>query len=84
MKVSDGVMLKPSVLLKAVNAAPPQVDLNIHALFQEKIWVGAGWRTGDGIVGMMEIQVTPSSASDMPETLPSAKSAIIPLAPTSS
>ena len=59
MKVSDGVMLKPSFLVKAVNAAPAQLDLNIHALFQEKIWVGAGWRTGDGIVGMMEIQVTP-------------------------
>ena len=28
------------------------LDLNIHALFQEKIWVGAGWRTGDGIVGI--------------------------------
>jgi type IX secretion system PorP/SprF family membrane protein len=59
MKVSDGVMLKPSFLVKAVNAAPAQLDLNIHAFFQEKIWVGAGWRTGDGIVGMMEIQVTP-------------------------
>ena len=59
MQVSDGVMLKPSFLVKSVNAAPAQLDLNIHALFQEKIWVGAGWRTGDGIVGMMEIQVTP-------------------------
>lgn len=59
LQASDGVMLKPSVLVKAVNGAPPQIDLNLHALFQEKIWVGAGWRTGDAIVGMMEIQVTP-------------------------
>ena len=59
LQASDGVMLKPSVLVKAVNGAPPQLDLNFHALFQEKIWVGAGWRTGDAIVGMMEIQVTP-------------------------
>ena len=59
LQASDGVMLKPSVLVKAVNGAPPQIDLNLHALFQEKIWLGAGWRTGDAIVGMMEIQVTP-------------------------
>ena len=59
LQASDGVMLKPSFLIKAVEGAPAQLDLNLHALFQEKIWVGAGWRTGDAIVGMMEIQVTP-------------------------
>jgi len=59
MNVSDGVMLKPSFLVKAVDGAVPQLDLNLHALFQEKIWVGAGWRTGDAIVSMFEIQVTP-------------------------
>lgn len=59
MKVSDGVMLKPSFLVKMVETEHPQVDLNLHALFAEKIWLGAGWRTGDAIVSMMEIQVTP-------------------------
>ena len=59
MKVSSGVMLKPSVLVKMVESAPAQLDLNLHALFQEKIWLGAGWRTGDAVVGMFEIQVTP-------------------------
>jgi len=59
MKVSNGVMLKPSFLVKMVETAHPQLDLNLHALFAEKIWLGAGWRTGDAIVSMMEIQVTP-------------------------
>jgi type IX secretion system PorP/SprF family membrane protein len=59
MKVSSGVMLKPSVLVKMVESAPAQLDLNLHALFQEKIWLGAGWRSGDAVVGMFEIQVTP-------------------------
>ena len=58
LKASDGVMLKPSFLLKAVQGAPAQLDLNLHALFQERIWLGAGWRSGDAIVSMMEIQVT--------------------------
>lgn len=59
MKVSNGVMLKPSLLVKMVQTEHPQVDLNLHALFAEKIWLGAGWRTGDAVVSMMEIQVTP-------------------------
>ena len=59
MKVSNGVMLKPSFLVKMVETDHPQLDLNLHALFAEKIWLGAGWRTGDAIVSMMEIQVTP-------------------------
>lgn len=56
---SDAIQLKPSFLVKATPGAPAQLDLNLHALFQERIWLGAGWRTGDAIVGMMEIQITP-------------------------
>jgi len=59
VKVSDGVMMKPSFLVKMVESAPPSFDFNLHALFQERIWLGAGWRSGDAIVSMMEIQVTP-------------------------
>ena len=59
IKASDGVMLKPSFLAKYVGGTPISWDLNFHALFQERIWVGAGWRSGDAIVSMMEIQVTP-------------------------
>ena len=59
IQASDAIQLKPSFLVKATQGAPAQLDLNLHALFQERIWLGAGWRTGDAIVGMMEIQVTP-------------------------
>jgi len=59
VRISNGVELKPSMLLKMVNNTPAQLDINLHALFQEKIWLGAGWRTGDAIVSMLEYQVTP-------------------------
>ena len=59
IKASDGVMLKPSFLAKYGRGAPISWDLNFHALFQERIWLGAGWRTGDAIVSMMEIQGDP-------------------------
>lgn len=58
MRISDGVELKPSVLLKMVANTPAQLDLNLHALFQQKIWLGVGWRIGDAVVSMLEYQLT--------------------------
>ena len=53
-------MLKPSCLAEnGGRLLQRKLDLNLHALFQEQIWLGAGWRSGDAVVGMLEIQVTP-------------------------
>lgn len=49
--------LKPSVLLKYQQQAPPEVDLNVNVLFKERFWLGAGYRTGDAVVAMVEYQV---------------------------
>lgn len=55
----DQFDIKPSVLVKYLPDVPPQVDVNCHVLYRERIWLGVGYRTGDAIVGMMEYQVTP-------------------------
>ncbi len=49
--------LKPSMLLKYQQKAPPEVDLNLNVLFKERFWLGAGYRTGDAVVGLVEFQV---------------------------
>lgn len=49
--------LKPSVLVKFQQQAPPEVDLNLNLLFKDRFWLGAGYRTGDGVVGMVEFQI---------------------------
>ena len=36
-----------------------QVDVNCNFLYRERFWFGAGYRTGESVVGMMEYQVTP-------------------------
>lgn len=57
--VSESIDLKPSVLIKLEPAAPPQADINCNVLFRERLWVGAGYRTGDGAIAMVEYQITP-------------------------
>ncbi len=51
--------IKPSVLVKYMPNAPVQADVNCNLLYKERIWFGAGYRTGDAIVAMVEYQVTP-------------------------
>jgi type IX secretion system PorP/SprF family membrane protein len=58
-KVSESLGLKPNVLVKYHPAAPVEVDLNVNALLNEIIWFGVSYRTGDAIIGMLEVM--PSS-----------------------
>jgi type IX secretion system PorP/SprF family membrane protein len=51
--------LKPSTLVKYTPNAPVEADVNCNLLFQERIWFGVGYRTGDAVVGMLEYQVNP-------------------------
>lgn len=58
-ELTEDFDLKPSVLLKFQQHAPPEVDLNCNVLYKERFWLGVGYRTGDAIVGMLEYQVSP-------------------------
>ncbi|WP_306640205.1 PorP/SprF family type IX secretion system membrane protein [Sanyastnella coralliicola] len=51
--------IKPSVLVKYLPAAPVEVDLNCNFLFYNRLWLGAGYRTGDALIGMLEYNITP-------------------------
>lgn len=57
LPVSDDVIAKPSVLVKYVGNAPVIADLNLNFLFSEILWVGGSYRTGDGIVAMVELEL---------------------------
>jgi type IX secretion system PorP/SprF family membrane protein len=57
--LNDQITFKPSFLLKAVSGAPIQLDLNVNAWFNNTFSVGASYRTGDAIVGLLELQATP-------------------------
>ncbi len=51
--------VKPSTVIKYEPEAPLQADVNCNFLYKERIWFGAGYRTGDALVGMVEYQVSP-------------------------
>lgn len=57
--VSDNIKLKPTIMTKAVYGAPVEWDLNINALINELIWIGASYRTGDAIALISTLNVTP-------------------------
>jgi len=42
--LSENTKLKPAVLVKATNGAPLSIDANANFLFNEKFWIGAGYR----------------------------------------
>ena len=72
--IDDDVSIKPSVLLKMVSGAPLQVDFNTNVWLKNMIGVGASYRTGESVLGMAEVQVTPQLrvgyAYDMPFKTP--------------
>ncbi|HEY9259325.1 type IX secretion system membrane protein PorP/SprF [Chitinophaga sp.] len=45
LPVSEAIQLKPSFLLRDDLAGPTSLDINLFALFVEKLWLGASYRT---------------------------------------
>lgn len=57
-EISPEIALKPSMLLKIQGNAPVEADINVNALFMNKFWFGAGYRTRDALVLMAEWNIT--------------------------
>lgn len=57
-ELSPNVKLKPNFLVKVVEGAPVQLDLNANVLFSEVFWLGLSWRSMADIDAMMQIQLT--------------------------
>lgn len=48
--VNEKVQIEPSLLVKAVAAAPYQFDLNCKTFFEKKYWIGLSYRDQESIV----------------------------------
>jgi len=55
--IADNLELEPSLMLKATAAAPVQLDINSKVIYQEKVWVGFSFRTGDAAVAMLGLEI---------------------------
>lgn len=50
--LNEDFTLIPTVLLKYVEPAPFKIDLNLVARYQDRFWLGGGYRFEDGIVAL--------------------------------
>lgn len=55
--INDLFTVKPSLLVKRVNGAPVQFDVNVNLWMMERMAVGVSYRTKDAVVGMLEWQL---------------------------
>lgn len=52
------IKFKPYILTKYVKSSPVSLDLTAQFLFYDRLWVGAMYRVGDALGGLMQIQIT--------------------------
>lgn len=56
--LGQNLMLKPSALVKAGSGAPIEYDLNANLWIHNLLALGFSYRTGDAVVGMIELQMS--------------------------
>jgi len=55
--ISETVVFRPSVLGKYTNNAPAQIDLDACFLFNDVLWIGAGYRTNESVIFLTEFNI---------------------------
>ncbi len=57
--LTDDLKLKGQFMIKAVQNAPLQYEVNANFLIKERIWAGLSYRSGDAASAILGIQVNP-------------------------
>ncbi len=55
--VSEGLALRPSILVKYVQNAPVQADLGLALLIKDVLWIGASYRTENCLTMTAELNI---------------------------
>ncbi len=56
--IGESIKLKPTILLKKTGGTPMLLDLSLNALFNDLVWLGAAYRTGDAVSIFAGFQIT--------------------------
>lgn len=56
ININDDVALEPSILFKAISAAPMQLDGNLKVIYKDMLWLGSSFRNGDAAVIMVGLR----------------------------
>jgi type IX secretion system PorP/SprF family membrane protein len=55
--ISENVVFRPSTLIKYVNFAPLQIDLDASFLFHNVFWLGAAYRSKETVIFLTEFNI---------------------------
>lgn len=58
-EISEELKIKPQAMVKMVQNAPMQYDINVNFLIKNKIWAGASYRSSNDISAILGLQVNP-------------------------
>lgn len=58
--LNSDLVIKPTTQIKLTNGVPSQIDLNVHAIFKEKMSLGAFYRSEADLGLMLSYQLTTS------------------------
>lgn len=58
LDLTDDISAIPSIMVKHIRPLPTQVDVNVKFQYQDRLWVGAGYRTQDAVTGMLGVNVS--------------------------
>lgn len=57
--VNEDLKIKPQAMIKMVQNAPLQYDVNVNFLIKNKIWAGVSYRSAADVSALIGLQVTP-------------------------
>jgi type IX secretion system PorP/SprF family membrane protein len=56
--LSHSVKFKPNLLIKAVEGAPVEADINLNFLIQEVVWAGVSYRSFDSFDAVLQLNIS--------------------------
>lgn len=58
LPINPDVVFKPSVVTKMVTGAPVSLDFTANFLFKNTLWAGLGYRSGDALSLLTQVQIS--------------------------
>lgn len=55
--LKEDLKVKPSLLIKMVQNAPVEIDVNLNFIFHDFLWLGAAYRSGDAVAALLGLQL---------------------------
>jgi type IX secretion system PorP/SprF family membrane protein len=56
--LDEDLKFKPSIMVKAVQHAPVEMDVTVNFLSKDFLWMGFSYRTGDAIAALIGMQIS--------------------------